>query len=188
MKNILFLVFAFAAFADAQLFYDKFGESRGAYKDSLEYSRLVELSQRFRGPILVRPPVEGVKPRKNLEKIPQNKIQRTFNMSLDSLRELWGLEVSKKEFVQICIDGTIIAWETSLNSNIHNDSCLVFQAPSHIGNESIDVYLPDSKRSQRINLAVGKKLNFKKEKVLLGYEYFKQREDNLLDRYSITFF
>ena len=69
-KFLLFIVLCFA-FANAQFFYDKHGESRGAYKDSLAYSKLVEFSQRYRGPILVKKPVEGVKPRKNLEKIPE---------------------------------------------------------------------------------------------------------------------
>ena len=61
---LLFLTICFAI-ANAQFYYDKHGESRGAYKDSLEYSKLVELANRFRGPILVKKPVEGVKPKKN---------------------------------------------------------------------------------------------------------------------------
>ena len=173
MRNVLLLIVAFVAFANAQLFYDKYGESRGAYKDSMEYAKLVELAQRFRGPILVKMLVEGVKPRKNLEKIPQDKIQRTFEVRRDSLRdELW-LEVEKNEIVKICVDGPVVAWETSMNSNIFNDSCLVFTVPTLIGVESIKVYLPESDSSHKINLAVEMKyLNFKKEKVLLGYNKY----------------
>lgn len=173
MRNVLLLIFAFVAFANAQLFYDRHGESRGAYKDSMEYAKLVELAQRFRGPILVKKPVEGAKPRKNLKKIPQDKIQRTFEVRRDSLRdELW-LEVEKNEIVKICVDGPVVAWETSMNSNIFNDSCLVFTVPTLIGVESIKVYLPESDSSCKINLAVGMKyLNFKKEKVLLGYNKY----------------
>ena len=158
------------AFANAQFYYDKHGECRGAYKDSLEYSKLVELAKRFRGPILLKKPVEGVKPRKNLEKIPENKIQRTFNVSRDSLRkELW-LEVEKNEIVKICVDEPVVAWETSLKSSILNDSCLAFQIPTLIGVETINVYFLDSDSSKKINLAVGMKyLNFKNEEVLLGY-------------------
>ena len=63
-KILLFLTICFAL-ANAQFYYDKHGECRGAYKDSLEYSKLVELAKRFRGPILVKKPVDGVKPRKN---------------------------------------------------------------------------------------------------------------------------
>ena len=136
---LLFLTLCFAL-ANAQFYYDKHGKSRGAYKDSLEYSKLVELANRFRGSILVKKPVEGVKPRKNLEKIPENKIQRTFNVSRDSLRkELW-LEVEKNEFVRICVDTTVVAWETSMKSSILNDSCLAFKIPMFVGVESVNVH------------------------------------------------
>ena len=100
---LLFLTLCFAL-ANAQFYYDKHGECRGAYKDSLEYSKLAGLAERFHGPILVKKPVKGVKPRKNLKKIPEDKIQRTFDVNRDSLRkELW-LEVEKNEIVRICVD------------------------------------------------------------------------------------
>lgn len=151
MRNVLLLIVAFVAFANAQLFYDRHGESRGAYKDSMEYAKLVELAQRFRGPILVKTPVEGAKPRKNLEKIPQDKIQRTFEVRRDSLRdELW-LEVEKNEVVKICVDGPVVAWETSLNSNVFNDSCLVFTVPTLIGVDTIKVHFVKEKSSYYIN-------------------------------------
>ena len=150
------------ALANAQLYYDKHGESRGAYKDSLEYSKLVELANRFRGPILVKKPVEGVKPRKNLEKIPEDKIQRTIDVSLDTLSKENWLEVEKNEFVKICVDAPVVAWETSLKAIISSDSCLAFQAPTLIGVESLNVYFSDAKSSHKINLAVGMKyLDFK---------------------------
>ena len=105
---LLFLTICFAL-ANAQFYYDKHGESRGAYKDSLEYSKLVELANRFRGSILVKKPVEGVKPRKNLEKIPEDKIQRTFNVSRDTLdKENW-LEVEKNEIVKICVETSLLS-------------------------------------------------------------------------------
>jgi len=171
-KFLLFIILSFA-FTNAQFFYDKYGESRGAYKDSMEYAKLVELAQRFRGPILVKKPVEGVKPRKNLKKIPQGKIQRTFEVRRDSLRdELW-LEVEKNEIVKICVDGPVVAWETSLESAIINDSCLVFQAPTLIGVNPLNVYFSDADSSHRINFAVGMKyLDFKSEEVLLGYNIY----------------
>ena len=137
-KFLLFIILSFA-FANAQFFYDRHGESRGAYKDSMEYATLVELAQRFRGPIWVKKPVEGVKPRKNLEKIPQDKIQRTFDVKRKSLRkELW-LEVEKNEIVKICVDRPVVAWETSMNSNIFNDSCLAIKVPTLIGVEKLRV-------------------------------------------------
>ena len=173
MRNVLLLIVAFVAFANAQLFYDRHGESRGAYKDSVEYAKLVELAQRFRGPILVKKPVEGVKPRKNLEKIPQDKIQRTFDVKRKSLRkELW-LEVEKNEIVKVCVDGPVVAWETSMNSNIFNDSCLAIKVPTLIGVEKLRVYFPNANLPKNIYLSIGMKyLNFKNNEVLLGFNKF----------------
>ena len=140
MKKILLFLTICVTFANAQFYYDKHGESRGAYKDSLEYSKLVELAKRFRGPILLKKPVDGIKPRKNLEKIPENNIQRTFEVNRDSLRkELW-LEVEKNEIVKICVDAPVVAWEISLNATISSDSCLAFQAPTLIGVETLRVH------------------------------------------------
>ena len=140
MKCVLLLLTICVAFANAQFYYDKYGECRGAYKDSLEYSKLVGLAERFRGPILVKTQVEGVKPRKNLEKIPENKIQRTFYVSRDTLdKENW-LEVEKNEIVKICVDEPVVAWETSLKAIISSDSCLAFQAPTLIGVETLRVH------------------------------------------------
>ncbi len=171
---LLFLTICFAI-ANAQFYYDKHGECRGAYKDSLEYSKLVGLAERFHGPILVKKPVKGVKPRKNLKKIPEDKIQRTFDVNRDTLdKENW-LEVEKNEFVKICVDGPVVAWETSLNSSILNDTCLAFQAPTLIGVESLNVFFSDANSSKKINLAVGMKyLNFKNEEILLGYDEKKE--------------
>ena len=168
-KILLFLTMCFAL-AKAQFYYDKHGECRGAYKDSLEYSKLAGLAERFHGPILVKKPVKGVKPRKNLKKIPEDKIQRTFDVNRDSLRkELW-LEVEKNEIVKICVDMPVVAWETSLKSSILNDSCLAFQIPTLIGVETVNVYFSEADSSKKINLAVGMKyLDFKNEEVLLGY-------------------
>lgn len=136
---LLFLTLCFA-FTNAQLYYDKHGESRGAYKDSLEYSKLVALAKRFHGSILVKKPVEGVKPRKNLEKFPEDKIQRTFNVSRNTLNKEKWLEVEKNEIVKICVDAPVVAWETSLKAIISSDSCLAFQAPTLIGVETLRVH------------------------------------------------
>ena len=175
-KILLFLTMCFAL-ANAQLYYDKHGESRGAYKDSLEYSKLVGLAERFHGPILVKKPVKGVKPRKNLKKIPEDKIQRSFDVNRDSLRkELW-LEVEKNEIVKICVDVPVVAWETSLKSSILNDSCLAFQIPTLIGVETVNVYFSEADSSKKINLAVGMKyLDFKNEEVLLGFNRYSEKE------------
>ena len=141
MKKILLFLTICVAFANAQFYYDKHGESRGAYKDSLEYSKLVELAKRFRGPILLKKPVDGIKPRKNLEKIPENKIKRTFNVNRDTLNKEKWLEVEKNEIVKICIDTTFVAWETSLKAIISSYSCLTFETPNVIGVETLRVHL-----------------------------------------------
>lgn len=177
---LLFLTICFAL-ANAQLYYDKHGESRGAYKDSLEYSKLVALAKRFHGSILVKKPVKGVKPRKNLEKIPENKIQRTFNVSRNTLNKEKWLEVEKNEIIKICVDAPVVAWETSLKAIISSDSCLAFQTPTLIGVETLRVhfykeYMPyyinfyNDVYSYKINLAIGMKyLKFENEEILLGF-------------------
>ena len=164
---LLFLTICFA-FANAQLYYDKHGECRGTYKDSLDHATLVKFAEKIRGPILVKKSVEGVKPTKSLKKI-----KRTLNVSRDTLdKENW-FEVEKNEIVKICADQKVLAWETSLSSNIKNDSCLAIQAPTLIGVESINIYFPDADSSFKLNLAVGMKyLNFKNEEVLLGYNEY----------------
>ena len=140
MKRVLLLITMCFALANAQFYYDKHGECRGAYKDSMDHATLVGLAKRFHGPILVKKPVEGVKPRKNLEKIPENKIQRTFEVNRDSLRkELW-LEVEKNEIVKICVDAPVVAWETSLKAIISSDSCLTFETPTLVGVETLRVH------------------------------------------------
>ena len=201
-KILLFLTICFAL-ANAQFYYDKHGESRGAYKDSLEHATLVGLAKRFHGPILVKKPIKGVKPKKNLKKIPQKKIQRTFNVSRDTLNKENWLEVEKNEFVKICVDGPIVAWETSLNSSILNDSCLAFQAPIFVGVETLKIYLPEKDSAYKINLAIDMKyLDFKNEEALFGFNkkvinndlYAKEDPERLIsvtgtylvDKYPIT--
>ena len=131
---LLFLTLCFA-FTNAQLYYDKHGECRGTYKDSLDHATLVKFAEKIRGPILVKKSVEGVKPTKSLKKI-----KRTLNVSRDTLdKENW-LEVEKNEIVKICVDAPVVAWETSLKAIISSDSCLAFQAPTLIGVETLRVH------------------------------------------------
>ena len=99
-----------------------------------------------------------------------NQVQKSVDLSRDTLSEEQWLEVEKNEIVKICIDGQIPVWETSLNAAIYNDSCLVFQAPTLIGVDSLKAFFRKDGGSHKINLAIGMKyLNFKNEKVLLGY-------------------
>ncbi len=83
--------------------------------------------------------------------------------------ETW-LEVEKNEVVKICIDSKVRTWETSLDTDVFNDSCLKVRVPKLIGVNTINVKFPDSNTSYKINLAVGMKyLDFKNEEVLLGH-------------------
>ena len=107
---------------------------------------------------------QGVQPIKNLGNIPKDKIQRSFDVSSNSLRKALWLEVEKNEIVKICVDKPVVAWETSLKTSVINDSCSAFQAPTLIGVESLNVYFSDVKISHKINLAVGMKyLDFKND-------------------------
>ena len=150
---------------------------------------------------------QGINPSKDLKNIPEDKIQRTFKVSRDTLdKENW-LEVEKNEIVKICVDEPVVAWETSLKAIISSDSCLAFQTPTLIGVETLNVYFSDVKISHKINLAVGMKyLDFKNEEVLLGFnkyskdwekisELFKSEDPErlvsvtgtyLVDKYPIT--
>lgn len=84
--------------------------------------------------------------------------------------ETW-LEVEKNETVKICIDSKVRTWETSLDIEILNDSCLKVQIPTLIGVYPIHVQFPDTDSAYKINLAVGMKyLDFKNEEVHYGYD------------------
>ena len=110
--------------------------------------------------------------------------------------ETW-LEVEKNDSLNICIDTKVRLWETSLNTETLNDSCLKFQVPDLIGVSVIKVKLSDSDRSHKINLAVGMKyLNFKDEETLYGndaYQMIPYEEkiiyvtgSYLVDKYPVT--
>ncbi len=99
-----------------------------------------------------------------------SQIQRTIDITRDSLRnEIW-LEVEKNEVIKICLDSKVQTWKRNLHSKSLNDSCLAFQVPALVGVDIIKVIFPNSDSSHNINLAIGMKyLDFKNEEVLLGY-------------------
>jgi formylglycine-generating enzyme required for sulfatase activity len=108
-------------------------------------------------------------------------IERIFDVIRDSLGEENWLEVEKNENVKICVDQKVFAWKTVLKSSVLNDSCLVFQAPTFVGVETVDVSFSEADSSHKINLAIGMKyLNFKDEEVLLGFNTC--RENQLVGR------
>jgi Uncharacterized conserved protein len=110
--------------------------------------------------------------------------------------ETW-LEVEKNETVKICIDSKVRTWETSLDSEVLNDSCLKIQIPTLIGVYPIHVQFPDTDSAYKINLAVGMKyLDFKNEEVHYGYDLLLKAELSrknvsisgkyLVDKYPVT--
>lgn len=105
-------------------------------------------------------------------------IERIFDVIRDSLGEENWLEVEKNENVKICVDQKVFAWKTSLKSSVLNDSCLIFQAPTLVGVETVDVYFSEADSFKKINLAVGMKyLDFKNEEVLLGFNRYEKEEE-----------
>ena len=104
-------------------------------------------------------------------------IERIFDVIRDSLGEENWLEVEKNENVKICVDQKVFAWKTVLKSSVLNDSCLVFQAPTLVGVETVDVSFSEADSSHKINLAIGMKyLNFKDEEVLLGFNTCRENQ------------
>ena len=104
-----------------------------------------------------------------------SQVQKTIDVNRKSLKKLQWIEVEKNEIIKMCLDTRVLSWETSLNAAIYNDSCIVFQAPTLIGVDSLKAYFRKDGKSHKINLAIGLKyLNFKNEKVLLGFNKYKK--------------
>ena len=98
---------------------------------------------------------------------------KNIDLKCDSLSSETWLEVEKNETVKICIDSKVSMWETSLDTEILNDSCLKFQVPELNGINTINIKFPDSDSAYKINLAVGMKyLNFKDEETLYGNDAY----------------
>lgn len=124
-------------------------------------------------------------------------IAKKFNLNRESLGAETWLEVEKNETVKICIDSKVRTWETSLDTEILNDSCLKIQVPKLTGINTINVKFSDSDSFYKINLAVGMKyLNFKDEETLYGndaYQMIPYEEkivyvtgSYLVDKYPVT--
>ena len=129
--------------------------------------------------------------------VPYLLIAKKFNLNRESLGAETWLEVEKNETVKICVDAKVRAWETSLNTEILNDSCLKFQVPELNGINTINIKFPDSDSAYKFNLVVGMKyLNFKNEETLYGndaYQMIPYEEkiiyvtgSYLVDKYPVT--
>ena len=176
MKKIFLLIFLSIALSNAQQYeiYDMNGRNHGSFNSTLDKSTLAKLAKEYRGSVLVKKrTIHSAKSIKNLNLAQILQIQKTLHFSQDSLGHDSWLEIEKNETAKICLDNRVLAWETSLNSSIVNDSCLAIQAPTLIGVDSLKVYFPDAEVSHKINLAIGMKyLNFENEEVLLGFNKY----------------
>ena len=122
---------------------------------------------------------------------------KNIDLKRDSLSSETWLEVEKNDSLNICIDSKVRTWETSLDTEVLNDSCLKIQVPELNGINTINIKFPDSDSSYKINLAVGMKyLNFKDEETLYGndaYQMIPYEEkiiyvtgSYLVDKYPVT--
>ena len=152
------------------------GKNRGTFNGVVNKQLLMKFSKQFHGSVLVKKMTETLKTHSfQTNSLLASHIDRNINLYRDSLNKDVWLEVEKNDYVKICLDNKVLIWETALNSNILNDSCLIFQAPTFVGTESIKAFFSESDSSHKINLAISMKyLDFKNEDVLLGFnEYSK---------------
>ena len=95
--------------------------------------------------------------------------EKYIALNRDPLKAETWLEVEKNDSLKVCIDTKVRTWETSLDTEVLNDSCLKVQVPTLIGVYPINVNFFDSDSAYKINLAVGMKyLDFKNEETLYG--------------------
>ena len=151
------------------------GKNHGSFNIMLNKYTITEFTQKYRGSVLVKKKNDKESESKKHLTFQSNTLQKSINISSDSLDKNPWIEIEKNELAKLCIDKRVLAWETSINSIIKNDSCIIFQAPTLIGVETLSLYLSNADSTRKINLAVGMKyLNFKGEKVLLGYNQKKR--------------
>ena len=182
MKQFIILLtfFVTVIYAHQYEIYDMNGKNRGTYNGTLSKYTITRIAKEIHGSILVKKnATSALKTKLNsyLNSASIKAIQKNIELSQDSLGKEFWLEIEKNETVKICLDHKIFAWETSLSSAIYNDSCLAFQAPMYIGVDTIKVYFSNENAPRKINLAIGMKyLNFRNEKVKLGYNDYTEEE------------
>ena len=172
MKKILLISIFFLSIAIAQKYsvYDVNGKKQESFKGQLNKHTLTELTKKYHSAVLIK---KNDAQKVNLALKPSlaqiNNVTRTIDINRNSISNNEWIEVDKNETIKICINNKVTAWETYLNSNIINDSCLAFQVPTFVGVNSLKIFFSDT--SYTINLAIGMKyLNFKNETITLGYE------------------
>ena len=196
MKKILFFVMACFIWVEAQTYdiYDLNGRKYGSFQGKMNELSLSRIVRNVNGSVLI---YRNVKEKNRLVNL-SSSIYEEIDLNRENLdNEIW-IEVEKNKNVKLCLDNKVLAWETSLNSKIFNDSCLILQTPELIGVEVVDVYLPRNKTSKKINLAVGMKyLKLDNEQVMLGYGLKENGSEDpqrkvsvnatyLVDKYPVT--
>lgn len=175
MKIFLLLTITFIFYANAYQYnvYDMNGKNCGSINGILDKYSLAKFAKENHGSVLVKKESLKNLNQHQLSTKQTKQVDRNFNISRDSLNKETWLEVEKNEVAKICVDGPVVAWETSMNSNIFNDSCLTFKVPTLIGVEKLRVYFPNANLPKNIYLSIGMKyLNFKNNEVLLGFNKF----------------
>ena len=188
MHKTLFFIFVILAIANAHDYnvYDMNGKKIGSFSGIANKYTLTKLTQEYNRSILVHK--STAHNTKEIKRTNQDQLtKKTIVLKQDSLNIDTWLELEKNETVKICLDTRVLVWETSLTSSLISDSCLFLQTPTLIGVDSVKIYLPEKDSSHKINLAINMRyLNFKNEKVLLGYNEYKGNDGHLkwiLDNY-----
>ena len=157
------------------------GKNRGSFNGVVNKQTLTRFTKEYHGSILVKKNTNNttakILSQNQLSSVLVNHVQQNVEIHRDSLMNEKWIEVEKNDIVKICLDNRVHVWETSMNSSIQNDSCLVFQAPTLIGVDTLTVYFPNADFPKNIILAIGMKyLNFKNEEVLLGFNEYNETE------------
>lgn len=162
IKKILTLciILTIASVAQTYDIYDVNGKWYAKINGQINKSVIEKYKQNVDGSVLVWK--QSGKKKKNIDE--SNAPLRIIDLKQDSLKEKIWIELEKYERAKICIDEKVIAWETSINSKISNDSCLSIQASGFVGTETIFLHKDMSK--YQIFVATGMKhLKFDNEKV-----------------------
>lgn len=204
MKKIFILFTICQALVNAYQYnvYDMNGKKQGSFYGIVDKNTLARIIKEYHSSILVK---KGAPNEANINKFANlnqhnlaltSLVDKNIDITKDSLvKNLW-FEVEKNEIVKICLNSKVSAWETLLDAQVINDSCLIFQASTLIGTEVLKIYLPQTDTFHKVNLAVGMKyLDFKNEDMLLGSFDLEDEDPKrlisvnstyLVDKYPVT--
>lgn len=181
MKKILFFIIICLTTINAHEYkiFDINGKNRGSYYGEINKVILANFIKKNHGSILIKKDdfrkTNSIKnpTQKQILSFTNGQIKNNIDINRDSLINNHWFETEKNEIVKLCLDNKVLAWETSLDSKILNDSCLIFQASTFIGVDTIKLYFSDNDFFQNINLANGLKyLKFQNNEILLGFNNY----------------